>query len=221
MPELTLFTYFRSSAAYRVRIVLALKAIRHRKKFVHLLRAGGEHRHLDYLALNPQGLTPTLVVDSHVLTQSLAIIEYLDECYPQPPLLPPDPIERAHVRAMAQTIACDVHPLNNLRVLRYLELQFQIAQAERNTWYCHWVEEGFNALEKLLMKSDISNRYCNGDALTMADVCLVPQVYNAYRFNVDMAVFPRIRAVYDRCMELEAFHQAAPEQQEDFAEPNI
>lgn len=220
MPELTLFTYFRSSAAYRVRIVLALKSIRHGKKFVHLLRAGGEQRHPDYLAVNPQGLTPALAVDGQVLTQSLAIIEYLDECYPQPPLLPRDPIARAQVRAIAQSIACDVHPLNNLRVMRYLEQQLHVAQPERDGWYCHWVKEGFNALEKLLLKSDISNRYCSGNAPTLADVCLVPQVYNAYRFKVDMASFPRIRSIFDRCMELEPFQQAAPEQQEDFAAPN-
>lgn len=219
MPELTLFSYFRSSAAYRVRIALALKSALHRIEFVHLLREGGEQHRAPFRDLNPQGMVPVLRIDGALITQSLAIIEYLNDIYPDPPLLPSSPLERAQVRALAQMIACDIHPLNNLRVLRYLEHSLHVPESERNTWYCHWVREGFDALEKHLGKPDIlvkAGKYCWGDALTMADVCLIPQVYNAYRFNVNMAVYPRITAIYRDCIELESFQLAAPEAQEDY-----
>lgn len=218
MPELILFSYYRSSAAYRVRIALALKSVIHRQEFVHLLREGGEQHHSAFRDVNTQGLVPVLQVDGERITQSIAILEYLNETFPEPPLLPSAPLARARVRAMAQMIACDIHPLNNLRVLRYLEHHLQVPETERNAWYCHWVREGFDALEKLLGKTDIVSKpgkFCWGDQLTMADVCLVPQVYNAYRFNVDMAAYPRITAIYRECMALESFQLAAPEAQAD------
>lgn len=222
MSELTLYSYYRSSAAYRVRIVLALKSIPHRQEYVHLLRDGGEQHRSSYREMNPQGLVPVLQVDGMPITQSIAIIEYLNERFPDPPLLPADPLERAHVRSMAQLIACDIHPLNNLRVLRYLEQRLHLSEAERNAWYCHWVCEGFDALEKRLGKTDIvvePGLYCWGEVVTMADVCLVPQVYNAYRFKVDMTAYPRLTSIYQACMKLASFQLAAPEAQDDLPAP--
>lgn len=212
-----LYGYWRSSAAYRVRIALNLKDISAEQLSVHLVRDGGEQHKADYIALNPQQLVPTLVVDDEhdgdALTQSLAIIEYLDELYPKTPLLPASALERAQVRAMALTIACEIHPLNNLRVLQYLTQQLSVNEEAKNAWYQHWVATGFTALETQLVRH--SGRYCFGDKVTIADLCLVPQVYNAQRFNVDLTPYPNILRVWAECQQLPAFADAAPERQAD------
>jgi maleylacetoacetate isomerase len=210
--RMVLHEYSMSSASYRVRIALALKGIDVTSVIKQLRR--GEHRQKEFLQLNPQGLVPALELDDgQVLTQSLAVIEYLDEVHPQPPLLPATPIERARVRSMAQLIACDIHPLNNLRVLQYLEASLGHAATVRDTWYRHWIEAGFAALEELLGRDASRGRYCHGESPTLADVCLVPQVFNARRFSVDLAPFPRIVAIDAACRELAAFARSAPEKQ--------
>ena len=212
-----LYGYWRSSAAYRVRIALNLKGISAEQLSVHLVRDGGEQHKAAYTALNPLELVPTLTLDDELdmdaLSQSLAIIEYLDEIHPQTPLLPASALERAHVRAMALTVACEIHPLNNLRVLQYLTQTLGVDEAAKNTWYHHWVASGFAALETLLIRH--SGRYCFGDTVTLADLCLVPQVYNAQRFNVDLTPYPNIMRVWAECNQLEAFANAAPERQAD------
>ncbi|AUD59842.1 MULTISPECIES: maleylacetoacetate isomerase [Shewanella] len=212
-----LYGYWRSSAAYRVRIALNLKGISAEQLSVHLVRDGGEQHKAAYTALNPLELVPTLTLDDELdmdaLSQSLAIIEYLDEIHPQTPLLPASALERAHVRAMALTVACEIHPLNNLRVLQYLTQTLGVDEAAKNTWYHHWVASGFAALETLLIRH--SGRYCFGDTVTLADLCLVPQVYNAQRFNVDLTPYPNIMRVWAECNQLEAFADAAPERQAD------
>ena len=212
-----LYGYWRSSAAYRVRIALNLKGISAEQLSVHLVRDGGEQHKAAYTALNPLELVPTLTLDDELdmdaLSQSLAIIEYLDEIHPQTPLLPASALERAHVRAMALTVACEIHPLNNLRVLQYLTQTLGVDEAAKNTWYHHWVASGFAALETLLIRH--SGRYCFGDTVTLADLCLVPQVYNAQRFNVDLTPYPNIMRVWTECNQLEAFADAAPERQAD------
>jgi maleylacetoacetate isomerase len=207
-----LYGYAMSSASYRVRIALALKGLEATAVAKQLRR--GEHRQKDFLQINPQGFVPALSLDDgQVLTQSVAIIEYLDEMYPQPPLLPAASLERARVRALSQIIACDVHPLNNLRVLQYLETSMGQNQSARDTWYRHWIECGFTALEDLLGRDPARGRYCYGDAPTMADVYLIPQVFNARRFSVDLTAFPRIVAIDAACLELAAFAGAAPDRQ--------
>jgi maleylacetoacetate isomerase len=209
-----LFDYFRSSAAYRVRIALNLKGVAAERAFVHLRR--GAQRADDYLALNPQGLVPALVTDDGaVLTQSLAIVEWLDETQPQPPLLPKDANGRARARSIAQSIACDIHPLNNLRVLNYLTGTFGVTDAQRDGWYRYWIDLGFEALEQRLSAERATGRYCHGDVPTLADVCLVPQVANARRFNVDLAPYPTIVRIDAACGELAAFADAAPMKQPD------
>ncbi|EHC06950.1 maleylacetoacetate isomerase [Shewanella baltica OS625] len=212
-----LYGYWRSSAAYRVRIALNLKGISAEQLSVHLVRDGGEQHKAAYTALNPLELVPTLTLDDELdmdaLSQSLAIIEYLDEIHPQTPLLPASALERAHVRAMALTVACEIHPLNNLRVLQYLTQTLGVDEAAKNTWYHHWVASGFAALETLLVRH--CGRYCFGDKVTLADLCLVPQVYNAMRFNVDLAPYPNIMRVWAECNQQEAFADAAPERQAD------
>ena len=205
-----LYDYFRSSAAFRVRIALNFKGLAPERRFVHLRK--GEQRAPGYLELNPQGLVPTLVVGRRRLTQSLAIIEYLEEEHPLPPLLPNDPGERAWVRAFAQTIACDIHPIDNLRVLKYLQA-LGIDEPARDEWYRHWIREGFGALEAQL--AGRPSTYCCGDTVTLADVCLVPQVFNSQRVNLDLAPYPRIRAVHEACMSLSAFADAQPSRQPD------
>ncbi|MDE2274447.1 MAG: maleylacetoacetate isomerase [Gammaproteobacteria bacterium] len=212
-----LYTYFRSSAAYRVRIALNLKGLKADYRFVHLVKEGGEQHRSEYLAVNPQGLVPALADKGHVLTQSLAIIEYLDETHPQPPLFPKDALGRARVRALAQIVACDIHPLNNQRILKYLEKEFRADEAARNTWYRHWIVEGFNALDKLLDGSPATGKFCHGDQPTLADVCLVPQVFNARRFKIDLGSFPSIERINAACLALQAFADAAPERQPDAA----
>lgn len=209
-----LYGYFRSSAAYRVRIALNLKGSAYRQTVRHLRK--GEQRDPAFLALNPQGLVPALETDDGtVLTQSLAIIEYLDETCPQPPLLPDDPLGRARVRSLAQLIACEIHPLNNLRVLKYLKAPLGHEQTTIDTWYRHWVVTGFEALEQRLAGEAATGAFCHGDRPTLADVCLVPQVANARRFDCDLAPYPTIRRIDARCLELPAFRDAAPERQPD------
>jgi maleylpyruvate isomerase len=207
-----LYNYTLSSASYRVRIALALKGL-HVSSVTLDLRTG-EQRLEEYLQVNTQGLVPALSLDDGaVLTQSVAIIEYLDEMHPHPPLLPEAPLARARVRALTQAIICDVHPLNNLRVLRYLEHDLHQDKAARETWYRHWVQLGFSALERWLVRDDATGRFCHGDAPTIADVCLVPQVFNARRFAVDLTPYPRIVGIDAACRELREFQGAAPDQQ--------
>ncbi len=211
-----LYSFFRSSAAYRVRIALNLKGLEYEYVAKHFRRNGGEHRKPDYLALNPQGLIPTLDDGGVVVPQSLAIIEYLDEVYPKTPrLLPERPADRAVVRAMSQAIACDIHPLNNLRVLNYLKSELGQSEEATNTWYRHWIAEGFAALEQSIGKYSGDHKHCLGAEVTMADVCLVPQVYNARRFNADLAPYPKIVAVSTHLESLAAFAAARPEVQPD------
>lgn len=203
-----LYDYFRSSAAYRVRIVLQLKGLSYESINVSLL--DNVQQSTRYTQYNAQGLVPTLIEDDGVkLTQSLAICEYLDETYPLPPILPWDAVGRARVRALAQTIACDIHPLNNLRVLRYLEQNLGLSAAKKIIWYHHWVAAGFDALE--LQLQETCGEYCYGDAVTLADVCLVPQVYNALRFHFDMTRYPTIMQISNNCLNLYAFLNASPE----------
>ena len=208
----TLYGYFRSSAAYRVRIALNLKGLAYAQAPVSLLR--GEQRSADYLALNPQGLLPALLDKGVLLTQSLAICEYLDEAYPDSArLLPDGAVLRAQVRAVAQAIACDIHPLNNLRVLNYLKTELGQGEETRNGWYRHWVATGFAALEQQLAAS--AGRYCFGDELTLADVCLLPQVFNAQRFGVDMGAYPLLARIVANLEQVPAFADAQPSRQPD------
>lgn len=212
---LKLHTYFRSSAAYRVRIALNLKGLEYESVPVHLLRNGGEQLQDAYRAMNPSALVPTLQDGEHVLTQSLAIIEYLDDAYPMNPLLPSDPLARARVRALALDIACEIHPLNNLRVLKYLKHQLGVTEEAKTAWYRHWVSEGLQAVETALARSPATGRFCHGETPTLADICLVPQVFNAQRFEVDLAPFPTLAAINARCLELPAFAEAEPSRQPD------
>ena len=207
-----LYDYFRSSAAYRVRIALNLKGLEAEHRFVHLRR--GEQRAAAYLALNPQGFVPLLVVGERRIAQSLAILEYLEERHPLPPLLPPGAEDRAWVRSIALAIACDIHPLDNLRVLKYLEDPLGIDEPRRDAWYRHWIEEGFAAIEAQLAARP-ATRCCFADEPTLADVCLVPQVANANRLRVDLAPYPRIRAIDAACLAIPAFDRARPENQPD------
>ena len=206
-----LFDYFRSSAAYRLRIALNLKGLEAERRFVHLRK--GEQRAAGYLEVNPQGLVPTLVIDGEAFTQSLAIIEYLDELHPEPPLLPRDAGDRAWVRSIALAIACDIHPIDNLRVLKHLQ-KIGVDQDARDEWYRHWIVDGFGALETRLA-ARATDRFCFGDSPTLADVFLVPQVANAQRLKVPMEPYPRIRAINEACLALPAFDHARPEVQPD------
>ncbi|PJK13247.1 maleylacetoacetate isomerase [Lysobacteraceae bacterium NML120232] len=210
-----LYSYWRSSAAYRVRIGLNLKALPYRQHSVHLLRDGGEQRSPAYRALNPQALVPTLQQGDLRLTQSLAILEYLDETQPTPPLLPPDAAGRARVRALAQLVACDIHPLNNLRVGQYLKAEYALEQGAVEDWMRHWMREGFTAMEAALAQSPATGLFCHGDTPTLADICLIPQLYNAHRFGLELAAFPTLAAIEARCLALPAFAAASPENQPD------
>jgi maleylacetoacetate isomerase len=210
MSGAVLYDYYRSSAAYRVRIALNLKGVDYESRPINLLHS--EQTADDYRALNPQGLVPMLEIDGHRLTQSLAIITYLDLTLPDPPLIPRDPVGGAHVRAMALTVACDIHPLNNLRVLKYLSGELGLPQEERDAWYIHWVREGLPALESLA-KPD-AGKFLFGDEPTIADVCLVPQLYNARRYNVPLDDYPTLLRADENANRIEAFAAAHPDRQE-------
>lgn len=214
MSELVLHNYFRSSTSYRVRVALAMKGLPYRY-VAHHLRHGG-HRAAEYLAVNPQGLVPALVLeDGMAIAQSLAIIEYLEETVPEPALLPPDPKGRARVRMISQMIACDIHPVNNLRVLNALRSRYGADDAEIADWFRHWVNETFGPLETMLAGSPQTGMFCHGETPGMADICLVAQVANNARFNVDMTPYPTIARIRDACMEIPAFAEAAPARQPD------
>ncbi len=213
-----LFNYFRSSAAYRVRIALNLKGVPYQNEFVHLTRGGGEQFSAAYRAKNPQQLLPSLMEGDDTLTQSIAIIEYLEEKYPQTPLLPAAHAyaARARVRALSLAIACDIHPLNNLRILKYLTKEIGISEEQKSAWISRWIGEGFTAIEAQLAASEHTGVFCHGDAPTLADCCLVPQVFSARRFNVDLAPYPTIVRIDAACNALPAFIAAHPKQQPDF-----
>jgi maleylacetoacetate isomerase len=211
--ELTLYDYWRSSACFRVRIALNLKGLAYATKPVHLLDNGGEQHAPAHRELNPQESVPVLVDGQRVIRQSMAIIEYLDEAHQDRPLLPSMPRDRAHVRGLAQLIACDVHPLNNLRVMQYLERELGADQAARERWTRHWIELGFKAFEAILVGDAATGEFCHGDTPGLADACLVPQVYNAKRFGMDLAPYPTIAAINDRCLALPEFDAARPERQ--------
>lgn len=208
-----LYNYFRSSAAYRVRIALALKGLSFDYVSIHL--AKGEQYSPEFAAINPQSLVPVLELEGERLYQSLAIIEYLDEIHPAPPLLPKSPLERARVRSLALITACEIHPLNNPRVLNYLTGKFAISEEQKLDWYHHWVKTGFTALEQRLATNAHTGRYCHGDTPGFADCVLVPQVANARRFKADLGAFPTILRINDECLNLEAFQRAAPQNQPD------
>lgn len=213
--RLLLYSYWRSSAAYRVRIGLNLKGLAYEISPVHLLRDGGEQHSETYRAVNPQRMVPALLHGHRLLRQSLAILEYLDEMWPSPQLLPATARERQRVRALAQLIACDIHPLNNLRVLQYFERDWGVPQAEREVWARHWIVAGFDAFEAQLQDHLSTGLFCDGNTPTMADCCLIPQVYNARRFGIDMTSYPTILRIEQACMELPAFEAARPESQPD------
>jgi maleylacetoacetate isomerase len=219
--SLRLYTYWRSSAAFRVRIALALKGLDYESVPKHLLRDGGEQRKADYLALNPQGLVPALADDGFVVPQSLAICEYLDEMHPEPRLLPGSARDRATVRGMAMAVACDTHPLNNLPVLGYLRREFGADDAAVNRWVAHWIDRGFSALERWVATvpgapdTASGQRHCYGGQVTLADVCLVPQMFNARRFAVDIRPYPRLVAICSHLESLPAFIAARPDNQPD------
>jgi len=207
---LTLWGYYRSSAAYRLRIALNHKAIPYTQKYVHL--AKGEQGADAFRSMNPQGLLPVLELeDGTRLTQSMAILEYLDEVHPTPALLPADPVKRAKIRAVADIIACDIHPIDNLRVLKYLRGPLQQDDAAVNAWYVHWVKLGFDAIEELIE----GKGYCFGGAVSLADVCLLPQIYNAHRFKLSLQSYPKIRSVEETCGAATAFAEAHPSAQDD------
>jgi maleylpyruvate isomerase len=217
MTEPVLYGYFRSSAAWRVRIAMSLKGVKHQRAFRHLRK--GEQRSADYLAVNPEGLVPALVLaGGEALTQSMAIIELLEETWPEPPLLPPDALGRARVRALAQAVACDIHPLNNLRVLRRLKSQFGADEAALDEWARHWIATGFQGLEARLAKEPATGAFCHGATPSLADICLVPQVGSARRFGLDLEPYPTIRRIDAACGELPAFTKARPENQPDAEE---
>ena len=210
-----LYTYFRSSAAYRVRIALNLKGLSYQAVPVHLLKNGGEQHQDDYRRINPSGLLPAFQDDWITLTQSMAIIEYLEEAHPTVPLLPKDAPGRARVRELAQIIGCDIHPINNLRVLSYLVKQLGLSEQAKTEWYRHWVIEGFQSLEAHLARDPGAGPFCHGDRPTIADCYLVPQVFNAQRFDVDLKAFPNIARINALCTDLPAFKAAHPSRQPD------
>jgi maleylacetoacetate isomerase len=208
-----LYTYFRSSAAFRVRIALNLKGLKYQPLFVSLPK--GAHRQAEYAKVNPQALVPTLVTDDALhLAQSLAIIEYLDEVHPLPALLPEDVPGKARVRSLSLLVACEIHPLNNLRTLQYLKRELKLGEDQVNSWYRHWIAEGLGKLEAE-MKSPLTGKFSHGDAPTMADCCLVPQIFNAQRYECDLAPYPAMMRVFGECMKLDAFDRAQPSRQPD------
>jgi maleylpyruvate isomerase len=210
-----LYSYFRSSAAYRVRIALNLKGLAYEYAPIHLLRDGGQQLKPEYRELNPDGIVPTFIDGDDVLTQSLAIIEYLEETHPEPALLPGTPLDRAFIRSVALQIACEIHPVDNLRVLKYLKHTLKVGDEAKDAWYRHWLESGFESLEKRLANDSRVGKLCFGDTPTLADLCLVPQVYNARRFNLDVSRYPTIERIADHAGQIDAFARAAPGQQPD------
>lgn len=209
---LTLYDYFRSSACFRVRIALHLKNIPFEISTVHLLNQGGEHLLPAYTAINELQLIPSLDDHGNIITQSLAIIEYLEECYPNPPLLPNLPLDRAKVRAFALSIIADTHPLNNLRVLKYLQNEFHVTDENKTTWYHHWIAKCFNALENQLNKEPHRYDFCFGQTPSLADICLIPQWFNAVRFKCDLTPYPTLERIYHHCKTIPAFIAAFPEE---------
>ena len=211
-----LYSYYRSTAAYRVRIALNLKRVDYEVEPVHLLRGGGEHKQGSYTDKNPFGLVPMLQIDDDTqMSQSMAIIEFLEETYAQPPLLPIGGEARVRVRSISQSIVSDIHPLNNLRVLQFIRENFSDEGSARQHWYEHWIAIGFGALETFLARDEMTGEFCHGDHVSFADICLVPQVYNAKRFNCPLDDYPTIRRIVTRCETIDAFIQAAPENQSD------
>ena len=210
-----LYTFFRSSASYRVRIALNFKAIGCEQAPIHLRRGGGEQLMPAYTAINPQALVPALEDNGRVLTQSLAIIEYLDETHPNPPLLPKDPADRALVRSMALVIACEVHPIQNLRVLNYVKATYNQTDEQVNKWAQHWIDLGLAALQEMIVAQPKRGKFCFGDVPTLADVCLIPQLGNARRYGCDLSKYPTILEIEKNCNAIPAFANAAPEKQPD------
>lgn len=210
-----LYGYFRSSASFRVRIGLNLKNIAYDLEPVHLLRDGGEQFAASFAALNPQRLVPVLADGEQLLTQSMAILEYLDENHPEPPFLPADSSGRARVRALAQIIACDIHPLDNLRVLKYLTKELEVGEEDRAIWFRHWIALGLGAMEEMMAGNAMTGKFCHGDTPALADICLVPQIFNARRFDTDLDGYPTVMRIFDACMALDAFDKAQPANQPD------
>ncbi len=210
-----LYSYWRSSAAFRVRIALNIKDIEAEVVPVHLVKNGGEQHSDSFRAVNPQGLVPALEHEGQIITNSLAIIEYLDEVFEAPPLLPEDPLGRARVRGIAQSVACDIHPIQNLRVMKYLSDGLGLDRSEQPKWAAHWIKTGFDALEAQLAEDNRTGAYCHGDNPTLADICLVPQMVNARRFNVAMDDYPTLCRIDANAMALESFEKAAPQNQPD------
>ena len=210
-----LYNYFRSSASFRVRIALNLKGLPYEYSVVHLTKGGGQQFDPAFRAINPDALIPVLDDDGHTVTQSLAIIEYLEETHPEPPLLPKLPLDRAYVRSIALGIACEIHPLNNLRVLRYLVRDLKASDEQKNAWYRHWVEQGLAAVEARLVAEGKCGRHALGDTVSLADVVIVPQIFNAKRFDCRLDHVPTVMGIFDRCMELAAFIDAQPARQPD------
>lgn len=215
MSGFALYGYFRSSAAFRVRIALNLKGIVPELRFVHLLKDGGQHHAPEYKAVNPQGLVPALVHDGRTITQSLAIVEYLDEIVPEPPLLPRDALGRARARAIAYAIACDIHPVNNLRINNYLGEVIGASDAARLEWNRHWITTNFAALETMLARDAETGAFCHGDTPTIADICLIPQLANARRVKLDVAAWPTIARIEAHALAHPAFDAALPKNQPD------
>ena len=210
---ISLYSYWRSSAAYRIRIALELKGLEYDIAPVNLIKDGGEHKREPYKAINPQGLVPTLLDGEIVLGQSPAILEYLEDIYPEPALLPANAHKRALVRQVMYIVCCDIHPLNNVRVVNYLSSTYGVTEAQRKTWMSTWMDSGFAAIESLISQTD--GPYTMGDVVSLADVCLIPQVYNANRFDIPLEPYPRIRNAVSHCLSLESFQKAAPEHQPD------
>ena len=204
-PDFALYGYFRSSAAFRARIALNLKGIKPELRFIHLLRNGGEQHTSDYKSLNPQELIPALAHDGHLITQSMAIIEYLEETHPEPPLLPGDAFARARIRSLAQDIACEIHPINNLRVLRFLVHEMKLSEDDKNRWYRHWVESGLEVVERRLAADAATGTFCHGDTPTLADCVLVPQIHNAQRLDCRLDHVPTVMRIFATCMQHDAF----------------
>ena len=211
------YGFFRSSASYRLRIGTNLKGLSVDYVPVHLSKNGGEQHLPAYVKLNPQHLVPVLVDGEHVLTQSMAILEYLDETHPEPAIMPRDPASRARVRALGQIVACDIHPINNLRILNYLKGPLKVSEEATNEWYRHWVKLGLDAFESLVAGHPDTGTFCHGNVPTLADICLVPQIYNAQRFKCPLDSYPTIVRIHEACQKLDAFDRARPENQPDAA----